>query len=170
MRWTVVLTLLAGVLTAMTGRPAAAADFSKSATDFGPEGVWSSACDIDRMTDAKLCRMMTYRLFDEGRDVGFVSLSVIPTGTDFHLFLTTSQGMIESCAIRVDRQPRIETHIATINMCMFPNFLSGRILDQFRNGASVLVRVNFSRAGKRDIDFSLNGFARNFEEMQRSLQ
>lgn len=170
MRWTVALTLLAAMLTAFSARSAMAADFAKSSASFGPEGVWTNACDIDRMTDAKVCRLMNYRLFEEGREVGFVGLSVIPTGNDFHLFLTTSQGLIESCAIRVDRQPRIETHIATINMCMFPNFLSGRILDQFRNGATVLVRVNFVQAGRRDIDFTLNGFGRNFEEMQRSLQ
>lgn len=170
MRWTVYLRLLAVVLTASLATPASAVDFSKSGAELGPEGVWASQCDIDRMTDSKLCRLMTYRLFEEGKDIGFVSLSVIPTGNDYHLFLTTSQGMVESCAIRVDRQPRIETHIATINMCMFPNFMSGRILDQFRNGASVLVRVNFTRAGRKDIDFALNGFARNFEEMQRSLQ
>lgn len=169
MRWTVAVTLLAALLVSLAGG-SGAADFSKSSSDFGPEGVWSNSCDIDRMTDAKVCRLMTYRLVDEGRDVGFLALSVIPTGNDYHLFLTTSQGLIDSCAIRVDRQPRIETHIATINMCMFPNFLSGKILDQFRNGSTVLVRVNFVRAGRRDIDFTLNGFGRNFEEMQRNMQ
>lgn len=151
-------------------QPAGAVDFSKMGAEMGPEGAWTSQCDIDRMTDSKVCRLMHYRLFDDGKDVGFIALSVIPTGNDYHLFLTTSQGMVESCAIRVDRQPRIESHIATLNMCMFPNFMSGRVVDQFRNGASILVRVNFLRAGKRDIDFSLNGFSRNFEEMQRSLQ
>ncbi|MGQ9365623.1 hypothetical protein [Azospirillum sp. ST 5-10] len=171
MRWTLVLTLLAGlIMSALTLTPASAVDIAKSSADFGPEGAWANYCEIDRMTDAKTCRLLIYRLFDEGREVGFVALSVIPTGTDYHLFLTTSQGLIESCAIRIDRQPRIETHIATINMCMFPNFVSGRIADQFRNGSTVLVRVNFLRAGKRDIDFPLNGFSRNFEEMQRNLQ
>lgn len=166
MRWTVVLTLL---LALSTG-PVRAADPPRAAPEMGPEGVWSNACDIDRMTDTRACRLMAYRTYEDGRDVGFVSLSVIPTGTDYHLFLTTSQGLIDSCAIRVDRQPRIETRIATVNMCMFPNFLSGRILDQFRNGQTVLVRVNFARGNRRDMDFSLNGFGRNFEEIQRSLQ
>jgi len=161
---------MAALVSACLLQPAGAVDFSKSAADFGPEGAWSTQCDVDRMTDGKVCRLMIYRLFDDGKDVGFVALSVIPTGNDYHLFLTTSQGMVESCAIRVDRQPRIETHIATLNMCMFPNFMSGKVVDQFRNGASILVRVGFPRAGKRDIDFPLNGFSRNFEEMQRSLQ
>jgi invasion protein IalB len=153
----------------MTAKPAAAADVSKVAADFGPEGAWTNQCDIDRMTDSKTCRLMIYRLFDDGKDVGFIALSIIPTGNDFHLFLTTSQGLIDRCAIRVDRQPRIESHVATLNMCMFPNFVSGRVADQFRNGSTILVRVN-SRVGKRDIDFPLNGFSRTFEEMQRSLQ
>lgn len=170
MRWTFVVTFLAAMLVAFTGRPAAAIDLTKSSAEFGPEGTWVTQCDVDRMTDAKTCRMTNYRLFEENKEVGFIALSVIPTGNDYHLFLTTSQGMIQNCGIRVDRQPRIETHIATINMCMFPNFMSGRILDQFRNGASVLVRVNFLRGGRRDIDFALSGFARNFEEMQRALQ
>ena len=170
MRWMLVVTLLAGLMSALTTMPARAVDVSKSSAEFGPEGAWGNYCEIDRMTDAKTCRLLIYRLFDEGRETGFVALSVIPTGNDYHLFLTTSQGLIESCAIRIDRQPRIETHIATINMCMFPNFVSGRIVDQFRNGSTVLVRINFLRAGKRDIDFPLNGFSRNFEEMQRNLQ
>ncbi|PWC88863.1 hypothetical protein TSH100_06525 [Azospirillum sp. TSH100] len=153
----------------MTAKPAAALDASKAAADFGPEGAWTNQCDIDRMTDSKTCRLMIYRLFDDGKDVGFIALSIIPTGNDFHLFLTTSQGLIDRCAIRVDRQPRIESHVATLNMCMFPNFVSGRVADQFRNGSTILVRVN-SRVGKRDIDFPLNGFSRTFEEMQRSLQ
>lgn len=158
---------LAGTL--LAAKPAAAVDVSKAAADFGPEGAWTNQCDIDRMTDSKTCRLMIYRLFDDGKDVGFVALSIIPTGNDFHLFLTTSQGLIDRCAIRVDRQPRIESHVATLNMCMFPNFVSGRVADQFRNGSTILVRVN-SRVGKRDIDFPLNGFSRTFEEMQRSLQ
>ncbi|MGA1854942.1 hypothetical protein VH569_03030 [Azospirillum sp. 11R-A] len=157
------------IVAPMRAKPAAAADVSKAAADFGPEGAWTNQCDIDRMTDSKTCRLMIYRLFDDGKDVGFVALSIIPTGNDFHLFLTTSQGLIDRCAIRVDRQPRIESHVATLNMCMFPNFVSGRVADQFRNGSTILVRVN-SRVGKRDIDFPLNGFSRTFEEMQRSLQ
>ncbi|CAO3401627.1 hypothetical protein [Azospirillum palustre] len=157
------------IVAPMTAKPAAAVDVSKAAADFGPEGAWTNQCDIDRMTDSKTCRLMIYRLFDDGKDVGFVALSIIPTGNDFHLFLTTSQGLIDRCAIRVDRQPRIESHVATLNMCMFPNFVSGRVADQFRNGSTILVRVN-SRVSKRDIDFPLNGFSRTFEEMQRSLQ
>lgn len=157
------------IVAPMTAKPAAAVDVSKAAADFGPEGAWTNQCDIDRMTDSKTCRLMIYRLFDDGKDVGFIALSIIPTGNDFHLFLTTSQGLIDRCAIRVDRQPRIESHVATLNMCMFPNFVSGRVADQFRNGSTILVRVN-SRLGKRDIDFPLNGFSRTFEEMQRSLQ
>lgn len=153
-------------------KEASAPQAQTAGSELGPEGVWASQCDIDRMTDAKTCRMITYRLVDDGpgRDPGYVALSIIPTGNDYHMFLTTSQGLVQSCGIRVDRQPRIETYVATLNMCMFPNFLSGRVLDQFRNGSSVLVRVNFVRSGRRDVDFSLNGFAKNFEDMQRALQ
>ncbi|WP_042442334.1 invasion associated locus B family protein [Azospirillum sp. B510] len=153
----------------VTAKPAVALDVAKAAADFGPEGAWTNQCDIDRMTDSKTCRLMIYRLFDDGKDVGFIALSIIPTGNDFHLFLTTSQGLLDRCAIRVDRQPRIESHVATLNMCMFPNFVSGRVADQFRNGTTILVRIT-TRQGKRDIDFPLNGFSRTFEEMQRGLQ
>jgi invasion protein IalB len=157
--------LVFAAVAAMAGG-AQAVELPKSAPDMGPEGQWFSQCDIDRMTDAKTCRMVTYRAVDDG----YVAVSIIPTGNDYHMFLTANGGMLQSCAIRVDRQPRIETYIATLNMCMFPNFLSGRILDQFRSGSSVLVRVNSAKTGRRDIDFSLNGFARNFEEMQKALQ
>lgn len=172
MRWMRFLpfaALLTAVSAALPVTPAAAVDYAKSAAEMGPEGVWTNVCDIDRMTDTRMCRLMSYRLFDDGKEVGIIALSVIPTGTDYHLFVTTSQGMVDDCAIRVDRQPRIESHIATINMCMFPNFVSGRTVEQFRNGTSVLVRINFLRGGKRDVDFALNGFGRNFEEMQRNL-
>lgn len=170
MRWMRFLPFAAlfASLAAVTA-PVSAAETAKPALDLGPEGVWINTCDIDRMTDTRMCRMMTYRLFEDGKESGFVALSVIPAGTDYHLFVTTSQGMIEDCAIRVDRQPRIETHIATLNMCMFPNFVSGRTVEQFRNGTSVLVRINLARGGKRDVDFALNGFGRSFEEMQRNL-
>lgn len=123
MRWTGLFAFGAALLSALAVTPASAVDFSKSAAEYGPEGAWTSRCEIDRMTDTKVCRLMNYRLFDDGKEVGFVALSVIPTGNDYHLFLTTSQGMIDNCAIRVDRQPRIETQIATLNMCMFPNFV-----------------------------------------------
>lgn len=164
------LVIVAVLAASLPVRASVAADFSKAAAEFGPEGVWTTQCEVDRMTDSKVCRLMLYRLFDEGKETGFLALSVIPTGNDYHLFLTTSQGMVDSCAIRVDRQPRIESRIATLNMCMVPNFLSGRVADQFRNGTSILVRVAFVRGAKRDIDFPLNGFSRAFEEMQRSLQ
>lgn len=151
---------------AMEGKPAE----SRGIPEIGPEGVWTNACEIDRMTDLKVCRLMTYRVLEDGRESGFISLTVIPSGNDFHLFVTTSQGLIESCAMRVDRQPRIETQIATINMCMFPNITASKFHEQMRNGSTVLVRINFVRASRRDIDFSLNGFSRNLEELQRNLR
>ncbi len=159
------MALLAGLVSL----PAAAAD-PKSTPDFGPEGVWTASCDVDRMTDLKTCRLLIYRMMDDGQTTGYLALSVIPTGNDYHLFLTSSQGLVQNCALRVDRQPRAETQIATIAMCMFPNFVGSRLLDQFKNGQTILARLNFVRAGRRDIDFTLNGFSRAFDDMVRSLQ
>jgi len=170
MRWIALLFVFAAIGTGFAGRTAAAADFPKGNPDFGPEGVWNASCDIDRMTDVKTCRLLIYRMFDDGRDTGYIAISVIPTGNDYHLFMTSSQGLLQNCAIRIDRQPRSETQIATINMCMFPNFVGSRLLDQFKNGTTILARMNFVRAGRRDIDFTLNGFSRAFDEMVRSLQ
>ncbi len=172
MRWTAILTVFVALLAAnsLCRSAVAAADFAKANPDFGPEGVWSASCDVDRMTDVKTCRLLIYRMFDDGRDTGYIALSVIPTGNDYHLFLTSSQGLIQNCALRVDRQPRSETQIATINMCMFPNFVGSRLLDQFKSGTTILARMNFFRAGRRDIDFTLNGFSRAFDEMVRGLQ
>ncbi|HYD30182.1 MAG TPA: invasion associated locus B family protein [Azospirillaceae bacterium] len=161
--------LFVALAVTVSGKAAYSADFSKSSADFGPEGTWANSCEVDRMTDLKVCRLMVFRLVEDGRDTGFVSLTVIPSGTDYHLFLTTSQGMIENCAVRIDRQPRIESQIATINMCMFPNAFSSKMLEQMKNGSTILVRVNFMRNGRRDVDFSLNGFSRNFDEMSRNL-
>lgn len=170
MRWTRLLPVFAAMLVMVFGKMAYGIDLSKSSSEIGPEGTWTNFCEIDRMTDAKFCRLMVYRLFEDNREVGFVSLSVIPNGTEYNLFLTTSQGMIENCALRVDRQPRYETQIATLNMCMFPIASGSKFLEQFRAGSTVLARVNFMRGSRRDIDFTLNGFSRNFEEMQRNLQ
>ncbi len=169
MRWTALLAVVAALLAGAVSAPAAAAD-AKSTPDFGAEGVWTSSCDIDRMTDLKTCRLLIYRMVDDGQNSGYIALSVIPTGNDYHLFLTSSQGLVQNCALRVDRQPRAETQIATIAMCMFPNFVGSRLLDQFKNGQTILARLAFVRGGRRDIDFTLNGFSRAFDDMVRSLQ
>ncbi|MEI6985996.1 MAG: invasion associated locus B family protein [Rhodospirillaceae bacterium] len=149
---------------------AAIAAETKGNPDFGPEGVWNASCDIDRMTDVKTCRLVTYRMFEDGQTTSYVALSVIPTGNDYQLFMTANQGLVQNCALRVDRSPRAETQIATLNMCMFPNFVGSRLLDQFKNGTTILARMSFVRAGRRDIDFTLSGFSRAFDEMVRSLQ
>ena len=169
LRWTALLAVIAAFLAAPLSLPAAAAD-AKTPPDFGAEGVWTSSCDIDRMTDVKTCRLLIYRLVDDGQSQGYIALSVIPTGNDYHLFLTSSQGLVQNCALRVDRQPRAETQIATIAMCMFPNFVGSRLLDQFKNGQTILARLTFVRGGRRDIDITLNGFSRAFDDMVRSLQ
>lgn len=165
-------TVLAALLfAAAPAKLARAAEPAKaSVPELGQEGVWTSLCEIDRMTDFRACRAVSHRVFDDGQKTGVISLSVIPTGNDYYLFVTTNLGPLQNCAIRVDRQPRIETHVATYNMCMFPNFLSGRTVDQFRDGSSVLVRVAFPRGGRRDIDFPLSGFTKAFDEMQRLVQ
>ncbi len=169
MRWTAVFAVFMALLAGAVSLPAAAADV-KNPPDFGAEGVWTSSCDIDRMTDLKTCRLLIYRVVDDGQSSGYIALSVIPTGNDYHLFLTSSQGLVQNCALRVDRQPRAETQIATIAMCMFPNFVGSRLLDQFKNGQTILARLTFVRGGRRDIDFTLNGFSRAFDDMVRSLQ
>ena len=170
MRWTAFLALIVALLAGLISPPALAADAAKGPPDFGAEGVWTSSCDIDRMTDLKTCRLLIYRVVDDGQNQGYIALSVIPTGNDYHLFLTSSQGLVQNCALRVDRQPRAETQIATIAMCMFPNFVGSRLLDQFKNGQTILARLTFVRGGRRDIDFTLNGFSRAFDDMVRSLQ
>ena len=139
-------------------------------TDLGPEGAWVNACDIDRMTDVKVCRLVNYRMVEDGKEGSFIALTVAPVGSETHLFLTTSLGNIENCALRIDRQPPQETRIATVNMCVFPNITASKLLEQMRNGATMLVRLTLSRTGRRDLDFSLNGFTRNLEEMQRNLR
>jgi len=169
MRWTAFFAVFVALLAGVVSLPAAAAD-AKSPPDFGAEGVWTSSCDIDRMTDLKTCRLLIYRVVDDGQSSGYIALSVIPTGNDYHLFLTTNQGLVQNCALRVDRQPRAETQIATVAMCMFPNFVGSRLLDQFKNGQTILARLAFVRGGRRDIDFTLNGFSRAFDDMVRSLQ
>lgn len=164
------LPLLASLLTAFLSFAATAAEPARLHSDLGAEGAWTSQCEIDRMIDYRVCRVVAHRLFDEGQQQGFIALSVIPTGNDYHLFVTSNVGQLQSCALRVDRQPRIESQIATFNMCMFPNFHSGRTVDQFKNGSSVLIRLNYRGGGRRDIDFPLSGFSKAFDEMHRLSQ
>lgn len=149
---------------------ATSAEQGKPQGDMGPEGVWASQCEIDRMLDYRACRASAFRQFDDGKQQGFVALSVIPAGNDYHLFVTSNAGQVRACALRVDRQPRIETQIATFGMCMFPNFLSGRTVEQFKNGSSVLIRLNYRGGGYRDIDFPLSGFSKAYDEMHRLTQ
>lgn len=160
----------AAVFTASAAAPASANEGAKQTFDLGPEGAWTSQCEIDRMLDYRACRVAVHRLFDDGRQQGFVALSVIPAGNDYHLFVTSNVGQLQSCALRVDRQPRIESQIATFNMCMFPNFHSGRTAEQFKNGSSVLIRLNYRGGGRRDVDFPLNGFSKTYDEMVRLTQ
>lgn len=173
MRLSLPASLLAFLMLAVSGDGGAAATepAAKPQFDLGPEGAWTSQCEIDRMLDYRACRVASHRLYDDGgRQQGFIALSVIPAGSDYHLFVTSNVGQVRSCALRVDRQPRIETQIATFGMCMFPNFLSGRTVDQFKNGSSVLIRLNYTRGGFRDIDFPLNGFSKAYDEMHRLSQ
>jgi hypothetical protein len=61
MRRKIFVAVWAALLSAMPFQPAGAADVPKSIADFGPEGVWSTSCDVDRMTDSKTCRMLSSR-------------------------------------------------------------------------------------------------------------
>ena len=168
-RFLILIAALAGAAGGGLAWAAEPAAPKAAVSEFGPEGTWSTTCDIDRMTDAKSCRMMIYRQLEEGRETEVIALSIIPMGHDYNLFVTAGRGLVQNCAMRVDRLPRVETTVASIGMCMFPNFVAGKILDYFRNGTTILLRINFVRGGRRDIDFPLSGFGRNFEEMQRSL-
>ncbi len=170
MRWTRLGLMLLGLASMVTVGSARGQDLAAASAEFGPERTWNASCEIDRMTDVRKCRLLIYQFFDQGRRVGLVALSLVPAGADYHLILTTSEGLLDSCALRVDRAPRIETQIATINMCMFPNFLGRQMLEQFRDGAAILARISFPRIGSRDFDFTLNGFSRAFDEMERTLQ
>lgn len=169
MRWLKLLTVFVGTLVAAATSTAQGNQFGIDTSDFGPEGVWNNYCEIDRMTDVASCRLYIYRLYENGRDIEYMSLSIIPTGKDYSIFLSTSEGLIDSCAIRVDRGDKIDSRLASINMCVFTDVSGSQLVNQFRNGASVLVRANFLRAGRRDIDFTLSGFSRNFDEMQRAM-
>ncbi|HEV7371125.1 hypothetical protein [Arenibaculum sp.] len=169
MRWIKILTVFVGTLIGVSAQTAHANQFGIDTSDFGPEGVWNNYCEIDRMTDMASCRLYIYRLYENGREVEYVSLSVIPTGGSFAIFLSTSEGLIDSCSIRVDRQDKIDTRMASINMCVFADVTGAQVVEQFRNGSALLVRSNFLRAGRRDVDFTLSGFTRNFEEMQRAM-
>lgn len=170
MRLSLPASLFAFLTFAASATAVAANEPAKPSFDLGPEGAWSSQCEIDRMIDYRACRVVAHRLFDDGKQQGFIALSVIPAGNDYHLFVTSNLGQLQSCALRVDRQPRIESQIATFNMCMFPNFLSGRTVDQFKSGSSVLIRLNYRNSGRRDIDFPLNGFSKSYDEMHRLSQ
>lgn len=170
MRWLRILTVLAATALSMAAVPAQANQFGIDTSDFGPEGVWNNYCEVDRMTDVASCRLYIYRLYENGREVEYMSMSIIPMGKDYAVFISTSEGLLDSCVVRVDRQNRVESRLASINMCVFTEAAGTQIVEQFKNGSSVLLRANFLRAGRRDIDFTLSGFSRNFEEMQRAMQ
>lgn len=168
-----ILSVFAAVWMAATAHTALGNQFGIDTSQFGPEGVWNSYCEVDRMTDAASCRLYIYRLYENGRDVEYISISVLPTGLaggDFSLFLSTSEGLVESCALRVDRLDKVDSRMASINMCVFADGTGSQIINELKNGSSLLVRANFLNSGRRDLDFTLNGFTRNFEEMQRAMR
>ncbi|WP_431858295.1 hypothetical protein [Azospirillum sp.] len=139
--------------------------------ELGPEGQWLADCTIDRMTDTRNCRVLVYRLLgDPSGNARVAAISVVPVGKDYEMFLTIDRGVVERCALRVDRQPRIESSVSTINVCVFPNFAADKMGDSFRGGTTVLTRYTFKDGSQQDLDFPLKGFKQAFEEMTRSLK
>lgn len=139
--------------------------------ELGPEGQWLADCTIDRMTDTRNCRALVYRLLGEpAGNARVAAISVVPVGKDYELFLTIDRGVVERCALRVDRQPRIESAVSTVNVCVFPNFAADKVAETFRNGTTVLTRFVFKDGSQQDLDFPLKGFKQAFEDMTRSLK
>lgn len=166
MRWKTILCLGLAGLGLASGNAGAA-----SVEDLGPEGQWIADCSIDRMTDTRTCRVLVYRLLgDPSGTPRTAAISVVPVGKDYELFLTIDKGVVERCALRVDRQPRIESTVSTISVCVFPNFAADKMADSFRNGSTVLTRFSFKDGSQQDLDFPLKGFKQAFDEMARSLK
>ncbi len=158
---------LAAAMGLMVGLAAGGALADGARTLGTAAGTWAVNCEVDRMTDVRRCRLMIHREIGGG-ETGpeVVALSVVPAGQNLHLFVTTDLGVLSGCALRVDRRPHVETEVATFNMCMFSHFQAGTLDDQFRDGAAVLVRLILADGiGHRDVDFTLTGFQRAYEEM-----
>lgn len=161
---------LAGLCGLMAGvQPGAAR--AATVEELGPEGQWLADCSIDRMTDSRTCRVLVYRLLgDAAGAMRTAAISVVPVGKDFELFLTIDKAVVDRCALRVDRQPRVESAVSTVSVCVFPNFAVDKLADSFRNGTSVLTRFTFKDGSQQDLDFPLKGFKQAFDEMARSLK
>ncbi|PWC44804.1 invasion associated locus B family protein [Azospirillum sp. TSO22-1] len=165
-RWTTIACLGLAGLGFLSGSAGAAA-----VEELGPEGQWLADCTVDRMTDTRNCRVLVYRLLgDPSGNARVAAISVVPVGKDYELFLTIDKGVVERCALRVDRQPRIESSVSTINVCVFPNFAADKMGESFRGGTTVLTRYTFKDGSQQDLDFPLKGFKQAFEEMTRSLK
>lgn len=157
-----------GLLAYGSASPARAAQVE----DLGAEGQWITDCTMDRMTDSRTCRILIYRLLGDpsGQGARTAAISVVPMGNDYEMFLTIDRSVVDRCALRVDRQPRVESSVSTISVCVFPNFAVQKVAESFRNGSTVLTRFIFKDGSQQDIDFPLKGFKQAFDEMARSLK
>jgi len=172
MRWKKILGLgLVGLYGALAYGQSGAARAAQ-VEDLGPEGQWIADCSMDRMTDTRTCRVLIYRLLGDpsGQGPRTAAISVVPVDKDYELFLTIDRGVVDRCALRVDRQPRLESAVSTIGVCVFPNFAVDKVAEAFRNGSTVLTRFTFKDGSQQDIDFPLKGFRQAFDEMARSLK
>ncbi len=140
--------------------------------DLGPEGQWITDCSMDRMTDMQTCRLILYRLLADpaGQGGRAVAISVVPVNRDYALFLSIDRAVVDRCALRVDRHPRLESTVAAVNTCVFSNFAVDKMADTFRDGTTVLTRFAFKDGSQQDIDFSLKGFRDAFDEMANNLR
>jgi hypothetical protein len=170
MRWSVFLSAMVMAVLGSAAMPARGGQLGLDSSDFGPEGTWNHYCEVDRMTDAASCRLYIYRIYENGAGADYMAVSIVPIGKDFSVFLSTSEGLVDGCAVRVDRLNRVESRLASVNMCVFAEGAGTQVVEQFKTGTSALVRASFLRSGRRDLDFPLKGFARSFEDMQRALQ
>ncbi len=170
-RWKTLLCFGLAGLCGLVGGMQPGAARAAAVEDVGPEGQWLADCTVDRMTDTRTCRVLIYRqLGDASGAMRTAALSVVPVGKDYGLFLTIDKGVVDRCALRVDRQPRLETAISTISVCVFPNFAVDKVAESFRNGSNVLTRFTFKDGSQQDVDFPLKGFTQAFEEMGRGLK
>ncbi|WP_448188193.1 hypothetical protein [Azospirillum sp. sgz301742] len=171
MRWTRILGFGLAGLCGLAGGMQPGAARAATVEEMGPEGQWMADCSMDRMTDTRTCRVLVYRLLgDASGAMRTAAISVVPVGKDYELFLTIDKGVVDRCALRVDRQPRLESTVSTISVCVFANFAADKVADSFRNGTTVLTRFTFKDGSQQDIDFPLKGFKQAFEEMARGLK
>lgn len=116
---------------------------------------WRSECNVDSMTDEKICKVLYAILIEEE----FIMVGIAKSEEGFLITLGSggSSGVVERCAMRVDKNEAKRSDLTYGRLCILQDSEES-IFGELLRGSSVLVRVSFYLSGHLEARIPLDGF------------